>query len=174
MKVIDLELDLPPNAEQLITRLKDYLFHSAEKGMANYGNVFGVQRARALDFTPEEIQRMKKEMSTVEIDRVLMKRAKKAVMTLPRFVQQMDEAGIEWGAVFAGDSDQTAAVVAQFPDRFIGTVNINPHLTLGFNSGSQGTYNLSAGSLSADGVGIGGSGTGFSTRPAGQTQSHNI
>ena len=126
MKVIDLELDLPPDAEQLVTRLKDYLFHSTEKGMANYGNVFGVQRARALNFTPEEIQRMKKERSSAEIDRVLMKRAKKAVMTLPRFVEQMDEAGIEWGAVFAGDSDRTAAVVAQFPDRFIGTANINP------------------------------------------------
>src|SRR4030042_1757068 len=102
MKVIDLELDLPPDAEQLVTRLKDYLFHSTEKGMANYGNVFGVQRARALNFTPEEIQRMKKERSSAEIDRVLMKREKKDEMTLPRFVEQMDEAGIEWGAVFAG------------------------------------------------------------------------
>ncbi len=126
MKVIDLELDLPPDAEQLVSRLKDYLFHSTEKGMANYGNVFGVQRARALDFTPEEIKNLKKEKSPAEIERVLKKRAKKALMTLPRFVEQMDEAGIEWGAVFAGDSDKTAAVVAQFPDRFIGTANINP------------------------------------------------
>ena len=67
MKVIDLELDLPPDAEQLVARLKDYLFHSTEKGMANYGNVFGIQRARALDFTPEEIKRMKKEMSPAQI-----------------------------------------------------------------------------------------------------------
>ena len=126
MKVIDLELDLPPDAEQLVSRLKDYLFHSTEKGMANYGNVFGVQRARALNFTPEEIKRMKKEMSPLEIEKVLKKRARKAVMTLPRFVEEMDEAGIEWGAVFAGDSDKTAAVVAQFPDRFVGTANINP------------------------------------------------
>ena len=126
MKVIDLELDLPPDAEQLVSRLKDYLFHSTEKGMANYGNVFGVQRARALDFTPEEIQNLKKEKSPAEIERVMKKRAKKALITLPRFVEQMDEAGIEWGAVFAGDSDKTAAVVAQFPDRFIGTANINP------------------------------------------------
>jgi uncharacterized protein len=126
MKVIDLELDLPPDAEQLVTRLKDYLFHSTEKGMANYGNVFGVQRARALDFTPEEIKRMKKELSPAQIETVLKKRARKAVMTLPRFVEQMDGAEIEWGAVFAGDSDKTAAVVAQFPERFIGTANINP------------------------------------------------
>jgi uncharacterized protein len=126
MKVIDLELDLPPDAEQLVSRLKDYLFHSTEKGMANYGNVFGVQRARALDFTPEEIKKMKKEMSPAQIEKVLKKRARKAVMTLPRFVEEMDGAGIEWGAIFAGDSDKTAAVVAQFPDRFIGTANINP------------------------------------------------
>jgi predicted TIM-barrel fold metal-dependent hydrolase len=126
MKIIDLELDLPPDADQLVSRLKDYLFHSTEKGMANYGNVFGVQRARALDFTPEEIKKMKKEMSPSRIETVLKRRARKAVMTLPRFVEQMDEAGIEWGAVFAGDSDKTAAVVAQFPDRFIGTANLNP------------------------------------------------
>jgi uncharacterized protein len=126
MKVIDLELDLPPEVEQLVPRIKDYLFHSKEKGLANYGNIFGIQRARALDFTDEEIRRMKTEMSRQQIDRELMKRARKAVVTLPQFVRQMDEAGIEWGAVFAGDSDKTAAVVARFPDRFIGTANLNP------------------------------------------------
>jgi len=126
MKVIDLELDLPPTAEELVERLKDYLFHSKEKGMANYGNIFGVQRARALDFTPEELQRMKKDMSPAAVDHMLMERAKQAVVTLPQFVKQMDEAGVEWGAIFAGDSDKTATVVNQFPDRFIGTANINP------------------------------------------------
>ena len=126
MKVIDLELDLPPTAEQLLERLKDFLFHSGEKGMANYGNIFGVQRARALDFSEEELQRMKNEMTPTEVDKMLMERAEKAVITLPQFVQQMDEAGIEWGAIFNGDSDKTAAVVKQFPKRFIGTANINP------------------------------------------------
>jgi len=126
VKVIDLELDLPPTAEQLLERLKDFLFHSGEKGMANYGNIFGVQRARALDFSEEELQRMKNEMTPTEVDKMLMERAEKAVITLPQFVQQMDEAGIEWGAIFNGDSDKTAAVVKQFPKRFIGTANINP------------------------------------------------
>jgi len=126
MKVIDMELDLPPSVEDIVSRLKDYLFHSTEKGMANYGNIFGKQRAEALDFTPEELQRMKKDMTEAEVERVLVTRAKKALVTLKQFVKQMDEAGIEWGAVFAGDSDKTAAVVKQFPERFIGTANINP------------------------------------------------
>jgi hypothetical protein len=126
VKVIDLELDLPPSVEDIVSRLKDYLFHSTEKGMANYGNIFGKQRAEALDFTPEELQRMKKDMTEAEVERVLVTRAKKALVTLKQFVKQMDEAGIEWGAVFAGDSDKTAAVVKQFPERFIGTANINP------------------------------------------------
>lgn len=126
MKVIDLELDLPPSIEDIVSRLKDYLFHSTEKGMANYGNIFGKQRAEALDFTPEELQLMKKDMTEAEVERVLITRAKKALVTLKQFVKQMDEAGIEWGAVFAGDSDKTAAVVKQFPERFIGTANINP------------------------------------------------
>ncbi len=126
MKVIDLELDLPPSVEDIVSRLKDYLFHSTEKGMANYGNIFGKQRAEALDFTPEELQRMKKEMTEQEVERVLVGRAKKALVTLKQFVKQMDDAGIEWGAVFAGDSDKTAAVVKQFPKRFVGTANISP------------------------------------------------
>jgi hypothetical protein len=126
MKVIDLELDLPPTVEQLIERLKDYLFHSTEKGMANYGNIFGEQRARALDFTPEEIQRMKAEMTPAEFDRILIARAKKAVVTLEQFVKEMDTAGIEWGAIDNGNPDKTAAIVKQFPGRFIGTANINP------------------------------------------------
>jgi predicted TIM-barrel fold metal-dependent hydrolase len=126
MKVIDLELDLPPSVEDIVSRLKDYLFHSTEKGMANYGNIFGKQRAQALDFTPEELQRMKNEMTAGEVEHVLVSRAKKAQLTLKQFVKEMDEAGVEWGAVFAGDSDKTAAVVKQFPKRFIGTANINP------------------------------------------------
>jgi hypothetical protein len=66
-------------------------------------------------------------MSPVEVDRLIMDRAQKAVVSLPQFVRQMDEARIEWGAVFAGDADKTAAVVRQFPDRFTGTVILNPH-----------------------------------------------
>ena len=127
VKVIDLELDLPPDAEQLAERLKDYLFHSSEKGMANYGNIFGVQRARALEFAPEEIEKMQKEMTVAQVDRLIMARARKAVVSLPRFVRQMDEASVEWGAVFAGDADKTAAVVKQYTDRFVGTVILNPH-----------------------------------------------
>lgn len=127
VKVIDLELDLPPDAEQLAERLKDYLFHSSEKGMANYGNIFGVQRARALEFAPEEIEKMQKEMTVAQVDRLIMARARKAVVSLPRFVRQMDEASVEWGAVFAGDADKTAAVVRKYPDRFVGTVILNPH-----------------------------------------------
>jgi predicted TIM-barrel fold metal-dependent hydrolase len=126
VKVIDLELDLPPSVEDIVSRLKDYLFHSNEKGMANYGNIFGKQRAQALDFTYEELQRMKNDMTSEEIERELVARAKKAQITLKQFVAEMDEAGIEWGAVFAGDSDKTAAVIKQFPERFIGTANIDP------------------------------------------------
>lgn len=126
VKVIDLELDLPPTAEQLIERLKDYLFHSGEKGMANYGNIFGVQRARALDFSEEELRQMKNEMTPAEVERVLIARAKKAVVTVEQFVKEMDEAGIEWGAIDNGSPDKTAAIVKQFPKHFVGTVNINP------------------------------------------------
>ena len=47
-KVIDLELDLPPTVDEMVDRMEEFLLHSDEKGLANYGNIFGPSRARAL------------------------------------------------------------------------------------------------------------------------------
>lgn len=127
VKVIDLELDLPPTVEQIVDRLRDGLFHSHEKGLANYRHVFGEARARFLDFTPEEVLHLKQDLSAPEIDHVLTTRAEKAAITLPQFIAQMDEVGIEWGAIDAGSPGQTAEIVAKYPARFVGTAIVNPH-----------------------------------------------
>jgi len=58
-KVIDLELDLPPAVDEMVEKMQEFLLHSDEKGMANYGNIFGPSRARSLEFTPEEIEQMR-------------------------------------------------------------------------------------------------------------------
>ena len=47
---------------------------------------------------------MQKEMTVAQVDRLIMARARKTVVSLPRFVRQMDEARVESGAVFAGDA----------------------------------------------------------------------
>jgi predicted TIM-barrel fold metal-dependent hydrolase len=125
-KVIDLELNLPPTAEEMVNRLKEFILHREEKGLANYANIFGPARARGLEFTTEELEQMEG-LPSEEMERILRERVEKMVITLPQFVEQMDEAGIEWGAIGAGIHEKTAEVVAQFPDRFIGTAYGNPH-----------------------------------------------
>ena len=125
-KVIDLELNLPPTVEQTVDRLMEYVLHRDEKGLANYGNIFGAARARALEFTPEELELMRRELSPQELESRLSERAEKAVVPLPQFIGQLDEAGIEWGVIDADSHEKTAEIVSQYPDRFIGVAVVDP------------------------------------------------
>ncbi len=125
-KVIDLELNLPPTVEQTVDRLMEYVLHRDEKGLANYGNIFGAARARALEFTPEELEVMRHELSPQELESRLRKRAEEAVVSLPQFIGQLDEAGIEWGVIDADSHEKTAEIVSQYPDRFIGVAVVDP------------------------------------------------
>jgi len=125
-KVIDLELNLPPTVEQTVDRLMAYVLHRDEKGLANYGNIFGAARARALEFTPEELELMRRELSPQELESRLSERAEKAVVPLPQFIGQLDEAGIEWGVIDADSHEKTAEIVSQYPDRFIGVAVVDP------------------------------------------------
>ena len=125
-KVIDLELNLPPTVEQTVDRLMAYVLHRDEKGLANYGNIFGAARARALEFTPEELELMRRELSPQEMESRLSERAEKAVVPLPQFIGQLDEAGIEWGVIDADSHEKTAEIVSQYPDRFIGVAVVDP------------------------------------------------
>ena len=125
-KVIDLELNLPPTLEQTVDRLMAYVLHRDEKGLANYGNIFGAARARALEFTPEELELMRRELSPQELESRLSERAEKAVVPLPQFIGQLDEAGIEWGVIDTDNHEKTAEIVSQYPDRFIGVAVVDP------------------------------------------------
>ena len=126
LKFIDLELDLPPNVEEMVDRMKQFILNRGEKGLANYANIFGPAKARALEFTTDELEEIES-LPQEELESILATRAEKAVITLLQFVEQLDEAGVEWGAIDAGSHEKTAEVVSQFPDRFIGTVVVNPH-----------------------------------------------
>jgi predicted TIM-barrel fold metal-dependent hydrolase len=125
-KVIDLELDLPPTVDDMVDRMKEFLLRSDEKGLANYGNIFGPSRARALEFTPEEIEQMRK-LTENELDGILRERSEKAVVSLPQFMELLDQTGIEWGVVNAGSHEKTADLVSKYPERFIGCAYVDPH-----------------------------------------------
>ncbi len=125
-KVIDLELDLPPTVDEMVDRMEEFLLHSDEKGLANYGNIFGPSRARALEFTPEELEQIR-QLPVGELGGILRKRAEKAVVSLPQFIAQLDEAGIEWGVINGGSHEKTAELVAKYPERFVGCAYVDPH-----------------------------------------------
>ena len=125
-KAIDLELDLPPTVDEMVEKMNEFLLHSDEKGLANYGNIFGPSRARALEFTPEELEQMR-QLPEEELEGVLKKRAEKAVVPLPQFIAQLDEAGIEWGVINGGSHEKTAELVTKYPERFIGCAYVDPH-----------------------------------------------
>jgi hypothetical protein len=125
-KVIDLELNLPPSVEEMVNRMKEFILHRSEKGLANYANIFGPAKARVLEFTTEELEQMA-DLPSEQLEDNLRERAEKVVITLPQFIELLDEAGVEWGAIDVGSHEKTAEVVAQFPQRFIGTAIVNPH-----------------------------------------------
>jgi len=126
LKFIDLELDLPPSVEEMVDRMKQFILHRGEKGLANYANIFGLAKARTLEFTTDELEEMES-LPQEELESILATRAEKAVITLLQFVEQLNEAGVKWGAIDAGSHEKTAEVVSQFPDRFTGTAVVNPH-----------------------------------------------
>jgi hypothetical protein len=120
-KVIDLELDLPfTSEEQIAAGMKQAMLTRGDKGVANYLNIFGPRRARALGLTLEDLERMWDELSPEEFESRVKEKAKGLAVSLPEFVEQLDEAGVEWGVIQAGTNDRTAEIVSQFPDKLIG------------------------------------------------------
>ena len=127
-RVIDLELDLPPtNEDEIVGVLRVLMQHRGEPGLANYLNIFGPRRARALGLTLPEVERMWDELSPQEFEAALRERAGGLATSLSEFVSELDEAGVEWGLIEAGSNDKTAEIVSQFPHKFIGQAAVNPH-----------------------------------------------
>lgn len=127
-RVIDLDLNLPPiNEDEIVGEIRVLMEHRGEKGLPNYLNIFGPGRARALGLTLQELGRMWDELSPQEFEIALRERAGKLATSLAGFVNELDEAGVEWGLIEAGSIDRTAEIVSQFPSRFVGQAMVNPH-----------------------------------------------
>jgi hypothetical protein len=134
--IIDLDLPLPPTAEQIAQDMKRWALGRGEKGMANYRYIFGPRKARELGVSLDELEDLSQALSPSAFDHLLLEKAQSLVVSLEDFVQQMDEAGIAWGAFRNVDNDYTANIIARFPDRFVGQALANP------NDGMQGVREL--------------------------------
>jgi predicted TIM-barrel fold metal-dependent hydrolase len=126
-KIIDLCLDLPQGEEQIIDELKTYTLRRGEKGVSNYRNIFGPEKAGNVGLTLEDLDKMADRMSPEEFDHELRQRARKITTTIPDFIKEMDENGVRWGMTRVNTNEETAAVVKQYPQRFMGIAIANPH-----------------------------------------------
>jgi hypothetical protein len=107
--------------------MKQWALGRGEKGIANYRHIFGPRKARELGVSLDELEQLSRELSAEAFDKLLLEKAQSLVISLEDFVQQMDAAGIAWGAFRNVDNDYTADIIARFPDRFIGQALANPH-----------------------------------------------
>jgi len=126
-KVIDLSLSFPDSEEEIVSQMKLWALGRGVKGLANYRYIFGERKAQALGLTFEELERMAEELSPEEFEDMLRERARKLMVPTSQFVKELDEIGVEWGVTYAGSIERTAEVVAQYPNKFIGEVFVNPH-----------------------------------------------
>ena len=125
-RVIDLDLPIPPTAEQIAHDIKRWALGRGEKGLANYRHIFGPTKAHEFGVSLDELERLAHELSPEALDRLLLDKAQRLVLPLEAFVAQMDDAGIAWGAFRTENNDRTANIIAQFPDRFVGQALADP------------------------------------------------
>jgi predicted TIM-barrel fold metal-dependent hydrolase len=119
---VDLLVSLPP---QMARYLKD---------------VFGPRVAPLLGITPEELYKMKSNLSTSELKKAIepfLPKIKKLTMPVEKFVEQLDKMGVEKAVIFNLDeetpsgiaglpNDYYANIVNQFSEKFIGFAGIDP------------------------------------------------
>lgn len=127
-KVIDLRLHFPASVEDIVDSVKFFVLSKEGRGVANYRRIFGPGKAAALGVTFAKLEQMSDELSPDKFDAFLRERAEKISVSLPEFVKQLDEVGIEWGMIMKDyDNDKTAEIVSQLPNRLVGMAMVNPH-----------------------------------------------
>lgn len=125
-KVIDLRLDMPLAAHEIVEMIRYFVLSEDKSGIANYIRIFGPRWESSLGFSFEELEKKAAAMSSHELDAMLLDIAAKMVVTPEQFRQQLDKAGIEWGLVDTEDIDKTAKQVSMLPDRLKGIAMFNP------------------------------------------------
>ena len=126
-KIIDLCLSLPESEEQIVRKMQTWAKGRGVKGGANYRYIFGPGQAAALGLTIDELEQMSAELSSKEFEDMIIERARPHLVSLEHFVEELDEAGVQWGVIESPSNDQTAEIVAKFPNKFVGIAIVNPH-----------------------------------------------
>jgi len=125
--IIDLKMDLPATPEEIAHKIKFLVLNKNATGVANYRRIFGPRYASSMGVTIEELEEKAEQLSSEELDSLLLSLAAKVSQTPQQFLHQLDKAGIKWCLIDDQDNAKTHAFTKYAPDRIKGSATINPH-----------------------------------------------
>jgi len=125
-RVIDLCLDMPPDALYLSNTLSTFCLDPAYEG---YKKNYGQGMAAQIGYTIEQLDDiLLKEGKEVFKQKISLAADKYAVKP-KQFVEHLDKIGVSWGITCDNNHDnkKTAEIVSMYPDRFKGFIFVDPN-----------------------------------------------
>ncbi len=125
-KVIDLCLDLPPDAAYLTQTLSTFFLNPHYAG---YKETYAGPMAEQIGFTVSELEQLALAEGPEGFREKVSLAAKEKAPKLEDFIRYLDEVGVEWGVTVDNghDNRRTGEIVAKYPDRFKGFIFLDPN-----------------------------------------------
>ncbi len=127
-KVIDLCLDMPDFAEDLIRTAEHFCLPEHREAWGGYRANFNGGIEEKIGLTFEEMDSAFANEGREAFMKKITEAANANAPTLADFVKEMDELGVKWGLTChnSHDNDKTAAICNQYPDRLGGFCFVDP------------------------------------------------
>ena len=122
-KVIDLCLDMPDFAEDLVRTACHFCLPEHKTAWAGYRQSFNGGIEKKLGMTFAELDALLENEGREAFIEKVTAAANANAPTLDDFVKEMDALGVRWGITChnSHDNDKTAEIVRKYPDRFGGS-----------------------------------------------------
>jgi len=125
-KVIDLCLDLPPDAQYLASTLSTFFLNPYYSG---YKNTYAAPMAQQIGYTVAELERIAEQEGAEAFKEKVSAASVENAVKPEDFVKHLDEIGVEWGITVdnAHNNQRTGEIVRQFPNKFKGFIFVDPN-----------------------------------------------
>jgi len=123
--IVDIECDIPTRA---VRQAEFENLVDDDPGMADYLNIFGVQWALEAGMSQEEFEERRGTMQPMALRRLIAERSIDTALSAEEFIALLDKAGIDVACIGTGkhaSAEDTLALAAQYPKRFIPWARIN-------------------------------------------------
>lgn len=127
-KVIDLCLDMPDFAEDLVRTACHFCLPEHKTAWAGYRQSFNGGIEKKLGMTFAELDALLENEGREAFIEKVTAAANANAPTLDDFVKEMDALGVRWGMTChnSHDNDKTAEIVRKYPDRLGGFIFVDP------------------------------------------------